>query len=208
MDDAPTPAPNAAMALALLRCAALSCDPGRAEAQRRRADRVLGAFADQIPALSSFGATYGRWLLERERPRVVVSLAQARSQDGRAQSLREASLATYRFGHVLIRDRDGTHPPGKEGAPLAYVCGARSCAAPTAEVQKLKQLIATWERPTPPIRTRRISGLAPLRGRPLLSPRLPPALATRALVAPNIQTLSPYVRASRSRKSRRGYGPG
>jgi uncharacterized protein YyaL (SSP411 family) len=146
MDDTPTPAPNAAMALALLRCAALSCDRGKEEALRARADRVLGAFAGQIPALGSFGATYGLALLERDRPRVVVQLAQSGAQGERARPLREASLSAYRFGHVCTRDRDATHPPGPGGAPLAYVCGARSCAPPTSDPAKLEQLIGSWER--------------------------------------------------------------
>jgi uncharacterized protein YyaL (SSP411 family) len=146
MDDAPSPAANAAMALALLRCAALSCDRGRETVQRERADRVLGAFAPQIPALGSFGASYGLALLERDRPRVTVAVAQASARDPRAQPLRDASLSAYRFGHVVTRDRDATHPTGKHGEPLAYVCGARSCAPPTSDPRKLQQLIASWER--------------------------------------------------------------
>jgi uncharacterized protein YyaL (SSP411 family) len=146
VDDAPTPAPIAAMAIALLRCAALSCDPGREAVQRERAGRVLAAFAGQVPALGTFGSTYGLALLERDRPRITVELAQSRARDPRARPLREASLAAYRFGHVVAPDKDAQHPPGKEGEPLAYVCGARSCAPPTADPQKLKQLIASWER--------------------------------------------------------------
>jgi uncharacterized protein YyaL (SSP411 family) len=146
VDDAPTPAPNAAMALALLRCAALSCDPGRETAGRERADRVLAAFAGQVPAIGSFGATYGLALLERDQPRITVALAQAKAQDARARPLRDASFSAYRFGHIVAPDRDAKHPPGSRGAPLAYVCGARSCAPPTADPQKLKQLIASWER--------------------------------------------------------------
>jgi uncharacterized protein YyaL (SSP411 family) len=144
MDDSPTPAPNAAMALALMRCAALSCDPGREEAQRRRADQVLGSFVTEIPGLGSFGASYGLALLERDRQRVKVDLGLKRALDARAQPLRDASLRTYRFGHLTARD--GKYPPGKDGSPLAYVCGTHSCAPPTADVQELQRLIASWER--------------------------------------------------------------
>jgi uncharacterized protein YyaL (SSP411 family) len=146
VDDAPTPAPNAAMALALMRCAALSCNPGDEIAERARADSVLSRFVGEIPALGSFGATYGLTLLERDHPRITVAVAQVRAEDRRAQPLRDASFSAYRFGHLLVRDREAQHPPGKAGEPLGYVCGARSCAPPTADPQKLKQLIASWER--------------------------------------------------------------
>ncbi len=146
VDDTPTPAPNAVMALALLRCAALSCKPGSEAVERTRADRVLGAFAGEVPALGSFGATYGLALLERALPRVTVVVAQANVPDARAQPLRDASLSSYRFGHLLVGDPGKQHPAGKQGEPLAYVCGAQSCAPPTDDPQRLKQLIASWER--------------------------------------------------------------
>ncbi|MHB8416940.1 MAG: thioredoxin domain-containing protein [Myxococcales bacterium] len=139
--DAPTPAPEAAMALFLARLAKLDGDAAAGE----RADRLLAAFAGEAPPRGPYAATYALALLERRAPSVHVAIVE---RAGTAGPLRQAALAAWRPGKTVRTYRAGreqTPYPAAARGSLAYVCGRSSCAPPTADPRVLRSLVERWE---------------------------------------------------------------
>ena len=141
IEDAPTPSPEAAMALLLTRLASLTGVEGYAQ----RGDRLLAAFAGEAAGHGSFAAMYGLALLERfaRGPQVAVVGGKG------AEPLRAAAVATWRPGklvHSYAAGEKAPYPAGPHGAALAYVCGRSSCAPPTADPKRLESLIQSWDR--------------------------------------------------------------
>jgi len=143
--DAPTPAGNAAAALALLRLADLSGE----ERFRAQGRAILGAFAGSAAALGSAAATYLRalsWATRDPLQVVVVGHAEV------GRDLLAAALATYR-PRLTVRWRDLAEPDGEGLAqplatvvdasyPRAYVCSGFQCFPPVTDVAGLHALLA------------------------------------------------------------------
>jgi uncharacterized protein YyaL (SSP411 family) len=145
--DAPTPAGNAVMALSLLRLAALLND----DSSRARAEAVLGAFAGSAARLTSAAATYVRavdWFTSATTSIIVVGEGAAEKEP-----LFRRALQTYR-PRTIIRyfqagsvDVDQIAPELRAmitgAVPRAYVCAGATCAAPVADPDALRELLAS-----------------------------------------------------------------
>jgi uncharacterized protein len=143
VDDSPTPAPEAAMALFLGRLVTL--DGTGAEGDGQRADRVLATFAAEAAGHGSYAATFGLALLERLAPGPHVAIVGRQ----KVEPLRAAAFAAWRPGKLVRSYAAGEktpYPAGPHGTALAYVCGEKSCAPPTDDPGRLAQLIQTWDR--------------------------------------------------------------
>jgi uncharacterized protein YyaL (SSP411 family) len=141
IEDSPTPAPEAAMALLLGRLARLTGEVSYGQ----RADRLLATFAGEAAGHGSYAATYGLALLERLAPGPQVAIVGRKG----AEPLRTAAVAAWRPGklvHSYSAGEKAPYPAGPHDAALAYVCGRSSCAPPTADPAHLASLIQSWDR--------------------------------------------------------------
>ncbi len=137
IQDSPTPAANAVMALALLRLAAI------AEEQRyaATAERALRAFAGSARELGLFGATYFRALdfLLNGACRIVV--VEATTDD---PSLLRTALSSYRPRRVVVHAA-ASPVPGVD-PPVCLVCAGTVCAPPVREPAALARTLETFGR--------------------------------------------------------------
>lgn len=144
--DAPEPAANPVLAIALLRAAALTGN----DAYEPAADGVLRAFAGAATRLGTMANTYVRavhWLMAGSGHLVVVA-----EQD---EPLWAAALGCYRPRTVLRRLEPGAPAPDhlpeelhsmlSGDAPRAYLCAGSRCAAPVSNPTALRRLLIDFD---------------------------------------------------------------
>ena len=144
--DSPAPSGNGTAALVLLRLWSLTGD----EQARADAERILGAFAESAGRLGSAAATYVRavaWLTGDVTHIVIVG------DDDDARALLAEARRRHRprttVRHVSADRAASTELPAEVRAMVkaasgarAYVCVGRSCHAPVATVEALRELLA------------------------------------------------------------------
>lgn len=145
--DSPMPAANAMMALALFRLAALNHE----EHLHTAAMDLLRAFAGSVARIGSAAATYLKALSWATMPVTSVVVVDREPPDHSA--LFRVALSTYRPRTVLRcfapDSVDASQLPPElrvmvtSAAPRAYICAGRTCAAPTADEDALRELLHT-----------------------------------------------------------------
>ena len=143
IEDLPSPSGNAMAALALDRLWALT---GEAH-YHEMAGKTLETFADHAPDYGPFAASYGLALFYHLHPPVTVTIIGKFDHDD-TQRLRQAALDAYRPGRQLAvyapNEQPLPYPPSSDGAAVAYVSAAQSCAAPTTDANTLRQTVETF----------------------------------------------------------------
>jgi hypothetical protein len=136
VQDAPTPAANAVVALVLSRLAAITEDDRYAT----NAERTLQAFAGSLGELGLFAATGFRALdlLVNGACRIVVADTTTSS------SLCAAALATYRPRRVLVHATASPVPSLRP--PVALICVGSACASPVTDPGSLRAALETFGR--------------------------------------------------------------
>lgn len=150
IEDAPAPSGNGAAALLAAR---LAEHTGEVR-WRERLERLLGAFAGSLPALSLHAATLlqaADWYFHGATQVVIVGAI----GDPTADALATAARTTYRPRTVIRRlgpQEAAVALPEPIAAmlegdgPRAYVCAGRACAAPTADPAELAGTLAHFGR--------------------------------------------------------------
>ncbi|MBI3961794.1 MAG: thioredoxin domain-containing protein [Deinococcus sp.] len=146
--DGPTPAPNAAAALLLLKLHAVT---GR-ERYQQRAEETLHWIAAQLPHSGLFGAAYLLALDTGMNPPPMAVVVGAPQE---ATALHQALLRVYRPGSLVITVEAAQLnqlPPYlqamvQSGKPaMAYICAGNACAAPTSDSSQAGRLLASFGR--------------------------------------------------------------
>ncbi|OPZ88055.1 MAG: Thiol:disulfide interchange protein DsbD [bacterium ADurb.Bin429] len=145
IDDLPTPAPNAVLAITLDRAWLLTHD----ERYRDYARRTLEAFAAEAPHYGVYAAAYGLAVSHHLRPPAAAIIVGALEEDA-AQALWRAARETYRPGRLVAAFAPDAKPPypAREGeTAVAYVCVAQRCSEPKTEPEALRRALSAFGRP-------------------------------------------------------------
>lgn len=156
IQDAPLPGPNALAALALDRLFYLTGE----ERYRKKAEETLRAFAGSAPRLGTFAATFAR-AVDHHLTSPLRVVVVGRKQEPRTQELWRAALSTYRPHKIVFLYNPGEKGFGplpsdlnlglesRRGQPRSYsfVCAGTECTRPTAEREKLAELIRSFGLP-------------------------------------------------------------
>lgn len=144
IDDQPTPAPNAVLALTLDRMWLLTHE----ERYRDAARGVLEAFAGTAPQYGLFAAMYGLTATYHAHPPVTAVIVGDLDDDA-TQALWQAARATYRPGRLAVvfaPDADPPYPPRE--TPVAYVCAGETCSEPVTHPDALRRVLREFDRPS------------------------------------------------------------
>lgn len=150
--DRPMPSPQALMAMAIQTLAVIDSKSNYAGI----AAKLIAAGTAINPDEASMAATLGIALEHQIRQRTLIVIVGSRA-DARTAALREAALASYRPGKiVIIVDRTnsaGIHLPEmveaalssgmRADAPAAFVCSPSACANPVTTPGELVALVRT-----------------------------------------------------------------
>jgi uncharacterized protein len=152
LQDSPTPAGNAAAAIALLRLHAWSSN----EKHRTVAERALSAFAGIAGHYGLFSSTYGIALDMYLGPHTEVVVA---GSDELAQRLLSAAVRRFSLNKSVLHLAEGEivpqmlppalaetipHlPAAQQGKTIAVVCSDRVCQPPVADERALMKALST-----------------------------------------------------------------
>ena len=145
IDDLPTPAPNAVLAMALDRAWLLTHEAR----YRDYARRTLEAFAAEAPHYGVYAAGYGLAVSHHLRPPAAAIIVGALEDDA-TQALWRAARETYRSGRLVAAFAPDANPPypAPEGAAaVAYVCAGQHCSEPKTEPEALRRALSALGRP-------------------------------------------------------------
>ncbi len=149
VQDAPTPAGNAASATLLLRLHSLTADDG----YRTRALETLETFAGIVEHFGLYAASYGLALRRAITPAVQVCIIGA---DQLADELAAAANAQFQVNKSVVRLRREhlqtgglppalaltlPHVPGLDAGSVAAVCRENTCLPPVHDPQRLLELL-------------------------------------------------------------------
>jgi uncharacterized protein YyaL (SSP411 family) len=145
IEDLPTPAPNAVLALALDRAALLTHE----DRYRDAAGATLSAFAGQAPDYGPFAATFGLALGYHLYPPAAAIVVGPLEEEA-TQYLWQTALETYRPGRLAAAfapNADPPYPPREPATAVAYVCAGVACTEPAADVETLRHNLLTFGKP-------------------------------------------------------------
>jgi uncharacterized protein len=144
--DSPVPSGNGVAALTLLRLAALT----GVASYEDEAHAILRAFAGSAGRLGASAATWMKALAWSVQPVTTVVIV-GDTANGPARELLDTALRAYRPRTVVRAfDADDVDPDALPvelramvtgAAPRAYVCAGRTCAAPVAAADALRDLL-------------------------------------------------------------------
>ncbi len=147
LQDAPTPAGNAAAATLLLRLHALTDK----QLYRQRAEQTLECFAGVVEHLGLYAASYALALRRAVTPPIQVSIV---GVDSLADELAAGAIARFAVNKTVVRLRPeqmdalppalaGTLPqlPGVRDETMAVVCKGTTCLPPVRDAEALWRLL-------------------------------------------------------------------
>lgn len=143
-EDIPTPAANPVAAMVLDRLYYITHEARYYE----KAQKTLQLFAGSAVNSGHFASSYALALDYHLNPPSYAVII-GKTDDPETNRLLGAALATYRPEKIVtVHDpsKEGLlpYPPSPEGKPIVYVCiPLRTCAPPTAEVEKMQALLKT-----------------------------------------------------------------
>jgi uncharacterized protein len=149
--DAPTPAGNAAAAIALLRMHGYTND----ESYREKAEQTMEVFAGMADQIGIFGATYGIAAVHFSQPHTQIIVI---GEGDEVRPLLAAARAGFAFNKAAVRLRPNEAiarnlPPalaetipnlsGIHEKASAVVCSSFSCQPPVSDAQQLALMLRT-----------------------------------------------------------------